>query len=69
MVEDALGDHIGYFELRKTGSAGTAQVVRRERANAMLREGLQVACHYPRDELRITAVSEELIGPCARNRA
>ena len=21
MVEDALGDHIGYFELRKTGSA------------------------------------------------
>ena len=30
MVEDALGDHIGYVELRKTRSAGTAQVVRRE---------------------------------------
>jgi hypothetical protein len=53
MVEDALGDCIGYTELRKTRSASPAQVVRRERADAMFRKGFQVSRYHARDELRV----------------
>jgi 3-hydroxyacyl-CoA dehydrogenase len=37
-----FGNRIGYTELREACSASAAQVVRRERADAMFRKGFQV---------------------------
>jgi hypothetical protein len=53
MIEDALGNRIGYTELREARSAGPAQIVRGEGADAMFREGFQVARNHARDELRV----------------
>jgi hypothetical protein len=62
MVEDALGKRVGHTELREASSASPPQVVRRERADAVLREGFQVARNHASDDFGSLVASPSSVG-------